>query len=64
MAKQPNRPERDPQPQPGHPETPRPAEGPEDEAAVERGERIGMGKDIARGGKQSGHVPGATEEKP
>jgi hypothetical protein len=26
----------------------------------ERGERIATGKAIARGGKQSGHVPGAT----
>jgi hypothetical protein len=27
--------------------------------AQERGERIETGKDIARGGKQAGHVPGA-----
>lgn len=26
----------------------------------ERGERIATGKAIARGGKRSGHVPGAT----
>lgn len=28
----------------------------------ERGERIATGKTIARGGKTSGHVPGATEQ--
>lgn len=59
-----NQPERDPKPQPGQPETGRPAEGPEDEAAAEWGDRLGAGKDIARGGKQSGDVPGATEQEP
>lgn len=34
----------------------------EQEAAVERGERIDTGKDIARGGKRQGHVPGATPQ--
>lgn len=34
----------------------------EDEPAVERGERIDTGKAIARGGKETGKVPGATEE--
>lgn len=29
----------------------------------ERGERIATGKAIARGGKEKGHVPGATEKK-
>jgi len=32
----------------------------EEEPAVERGERIDTGKTIARGGKETGHVPGAT----
>lgn len=32
----------------------------EDEPAVERGERIATGKSIARGGKEAGHVSGAT----
>jgi len=32
--------------------------------AQERGERIETGKMIARGGKSTGHVPGATEVKP
>jgi hypothetical protein len=31
--------------------------------AQERGERIATGKTIARGGKTTGHVPGATEQK-
>jgi hypothetical protein len=34
----------------------------EEEPAVERGERIDTGKTIARGGKETGHVPGATEQ--
>jgi hypothetical protein len=34
----------------------------EADPAVERGERIDTGKTIARGGKESGHVPGATEQ--
>jgi hypothetical protein len=29
----------------------------------ERGERIATGKTIARGGKTTGHVPGASEQK-
>jgi|GEM_PF-5497122 len=33
----------------------------EEEPAAERGERID-GKSIARGGKEIGHVPGATEQ--
>jgi hypothetical protein len=33
----------------------------EQDPAVERGERIRTGKTIARGGKTSGHVPGASE---
>jgi hypothetical protein len=41
-----------------------PADHPlEKEPAVERGERIETGKSIARGGKDTGHVPGATEQK-
>jgi hypothetical protein len=32
----------------------------EKEPAVEWGERIDTGKTIARGGKEAGHVPGAT----
>jgi len=32
----------------------------EDDPAVERGERIAIGTMIARGGKTSGDVPGAT----
>lgn len=36
----------------------------ENDPAVERGERVNTAKHIARGGKTSGHVPGATETKP
>jgi hypothetical protein len=36
----------------------------EEDPAVERGERIDTGKTIARGGKETGHVPGATEQPP
>lgn len=36
----------------------------ETDPAQERGERIETGKMIARGGKSSGHVPGASEAKP
>ncbi len=32
-------------------------------AGQERGDRIETGKAIARGGKDSGHVPGAMERK-
>ena len=35
----------------------------ENDPAVERGERILTGKTISRGGKEKGHVPGATEQK-
>jgi hypothetical protein len=51
--------------QPHQPETERkpPGDPPvEEEPAVERGERIDTGKTIARGGKETGHVPGATEQ--
>jgi hypothetical protein len=36
---------------------------PETTPAQERGERLATGKTIARGGKTTGHVPGATEQK-
>ncbi|QDT55955.1 hypothetical protein Pan44_40040 [Caulifigura coniformis] len=36
---------------------------PETTPAQERGERIATGKAIARGGKTTGDVPGATEDK-
>lgn len=32
--------------------------------AQEWGERVATGKAIARGGKTTGHVPGATEQEP
>jgi hypothetical protein len=34
----------------------------ERDPAVERGERIATSKDIARGGKKHGFVPGASEQ--
>jgi len=34
----------------------------ERDPAVEWGERIATGKDIARGGKKKGFVPGASEQ--
>lgn len=34
----------------------------EDDPAVDRGERIATGKGIARGGHESGNVPGAVEQ--
>ena len=34
----------------------------EKDNAVERGERIATGKAIARGGEETGDVPGATEQ--
>jgi hypothetical protein len=37
---------------------------PETTPAEERGERIDTGKTIARGGKTTGHVEGATEQQP
>jgi hypothetical protein len=36
---------------------------PETTPSEERGERIATGKTIARGGKTSGDVPGATEQR-
>lgn len=36
---------------------------PENEPAVERGERIATGKAIARGGKSTGFVPGAVPDR-
>jgi hypothetical protein len=36
---------------------------PETTPSQERGERIDTGKTIARGGKTTGDVPGATEQK-
>ncbi|WP_010586122.1 hypothetical protein [Schlesneria paludicola] len=36
---------------------------PENEPAVERGERIATGKAIARGGKSKGFVPGAVPDR-
>jgi hypothetical protein len=35
----------------------------EEDAAVEWGERVDTGKTIARGGQESGKVPGATDRK-
>jgi hypothetical protein len=49
------------QPQPG-PKTEKLPE--KSQPAQEWGERIETGKMIARGGKSTGHVPGATEQKP
>lgn len=37
-------------------------QSPEQEPAVERGERIASGKAIARGGKEAGFVPGAQPD--
>lgn len=34
----------------------------ENDPAVERGERLATSKDIARGGKTEGFVPGASEQ--
>jgi hypothetical protein len=57
-----------PQPQPGQPSAPRDGgtadHSVEEDPAVERGERIDTGKTIARGGKEAGRVPGASEQKP
>jgi hypothetical protein len=36
----------------------------EQDANIERGERLDSGKTIARGGKETGHVPGASESTP
>ena len=46
---------------PAKTKTPAPTPPPED-PAVERGERIETGKNIARGGKTTGNVPGATQQ--
>ena len=35
----------------------------EEQPAVERGERIDAGKTIARGGRETGRVPGAEESQ-
>ena len=35
----------------------------EEDPAVERGERIDAGKTIARGGRETGRVPGAEESR-
>jgi hypothetical protein len=57
-----SRPSESPQPRPSERKT---ADHPlEEDPAVERGERIDTGKTIYRGGKESGHVPGATEQSP
>ncbi|HVJ69242.1 MAG TPA: hypothetical protein VM510_14745 [Caulifigura sp.] len=45
------------------PTGPRTVQQPETTDDQERGERIATGKAIARGGKASGHVPGATGQK-
>ncbi len=45
------------------PTGPRTIQQPETSNAEERGERIATGKTIARGGKTTGDVPGATEQK-
>ena len=37
-------------------------QSPEQEPAIERGERIATGKAIARGGRDSGFVPGAQPD--
>ena len=36
---------------------------PENDPAIERGERIATGKSIARGGKANGFVPGAAPDQ-
>ncbi|MFO0863353.1 MAG: hypothetical protein U0744_01605 [Gemmataceae bacterium] len=46
------------QPSPDHLTNPN-----ETQPSEERGERVAHGKQIHRGGKSSGHVPGATEKK-
>lgn len=35
----------------------------DEDPAVQRGDRIGVGKEIDRGGKEKGDVPGATERR-
>ena len=44
------------------PTTPKADHPVERDPAVERGERIATSKDIARGGKKQGFVPGASEQ--
>jgi hypothetical protein len=43
--------------------TPKSDHAVERDPAVERGERIATSKDIARGGKKQGFVPGASEQR-
>jgi hypothetical protein len=58
MSEKPHRPPQSPPPRPSEAsQAPEVATTP----AQERGERIVTGKTIARGGKQHGAVPGATE---
>ena len=51
------------QPEKTKPSAPTTMQHPETTPDQERGERIATGKTIARGGKTTGHVPGATEQK-
>jgi hypothetical protein len=51
------------QPEKKSPSFPTTIQVPETSPAEERGERIATGKTIARGGKTTGDVPGATEQK-
>jgi hypothetical protein len=51
------------QPEKARPNAPTNVQQPETTPAEERGERIATGKAIARGGKTSGDVPGATPQK-
>lgn len=51
------------QPEKKKPSAPTTMQHPETTPDQERGERIATGKTIARGGKTTGHVPGATEQK-
>ncbi len=49
--------------QPAKAPSPSETEKTERDPAVERGERLQSGKDIARGGKERGPVPGASPSK-
>jgi hypothetical protein len=51
------------QPEKKGPNAPTTVQQPETTPGEERGERIATGKTIARGGKTTGDVPGATEQK-
>jgi hypothetical protein len=51
------------QPEKISPSSPTTTQQPETTPDQERGERIATGKTIARGGKTTGYVPGATEQK-